>query len=166
MKKIVYISFLLILFLSCTSRTIYKKPKNLIGKEKMITVWTDIYIAAGARSVKTKTLRNKINYIPLVLELHNIDSIQFSESNIYYTSRIDEYEKMFEEVQNRLKDKKNRYDPQVKKDSLRQLKQLKQDSLKKLKQLKVDSIRLKSPIDSLKKEKLIHKQRLLEKTKY
>ncbi len=164
MKKLRYIFFLSILVLSCTSRTIYKKPKNLIDKEKMITIWTDIYIAAGARSVKTKSLRNKINYIPLVLELHAIDSIQFSKSNIYYTSRIDEYEKMFEEVQNRLKEQKDRYDPEVKKDSLRKLKQLEKDSLKKLKQLKIDSIRLKSPIDSLKKEKLIYKQRLLEKT--
>ena len=115
--------------MSCTSRTIYKKPENLIDKEKMITVWTDLYIAAGAKSVKTKTLRNKINYIPLVLESHKIDSIQFSESNIYYTSRIDEYEKMFKEVQKRLKELKELYDPETELDSI--LKKNKKEMLDK-----------------------------------
>ncbi len=131
MKNIVYISLLLMLFLSCTSRTIYKKPKNLIAKEKMIAVWTDLYIATGARLVKTKTLRNKINYVPLVLESHNIDSLQFSESNIYYTSRIDEYEKMFEEVQNRLKELKKTYQPESKKDTLLIREPVDTDTLKK-----------------------------------
>lgn len=143
MNKLVYIFFLSILFLSCTSRTIYKKPKNLIDKEKMITVWTDLYIAAGSRSVKTKTLKTKINYAPLVLDKYKIDSVQFSESNIYYTSRIDEYEKMFEEVQKRLKDLKKIYEPEIKKDSIILL--------------------LKEPVDSLKKEKRIRKK-LLKKS--
>ncbi len=97
--------------LSCTSRTIYKKPKNLIEREQMIDLWTDIYIAKGARSVKTKTLRKNIDYIPLILKKYNIDSSSFSESNIYYTSKIDDYEKMFEEVQERLKALKEVYKP-------------------------------------------------------
>ena len=103
---------------SCTSRTIYKKPKDLIAKEKMITIWTDLYIAMGASAVKTKTLEKGMNYIPLVLKKHSIDSIQFSKSNIYYTSRIEVYEKMFEEVQKRLDDIKNIYDPDTEMDSI------------------------------------------------
>ncbi len=118
MKQSIYIIFILFALVSCTSRTIYKKPENLIGKEKMITIWTDLYIAIGAKSVKTKTLEKEKNYIPLVLEKYEIDSIQFSKSNIYYTSRIEEYEKMFEEVQKRLDDLKNIYDPESKLDSI------------------------------------------------
>ena len=118
MKQVVYIFFILITLVSCTSRTIYKKPENLIGKEKMIKIWTDLYIAIGAKSVKTKTLEKDNNYIPLVLEKYKIDSIQFSKSNIYYTSRIEEYEKMFEEVQKRLDDLKNIYDPETELDSI------------------------------------------------
>ena len=118
MKQVVYIFFILIILVSCTSRTIYKKPENLIGKEKMITIWTDLYIAMGAKSVITKTLEKENNYIPLVLEKYKIDSIQFSKSNIYYTSRIEEYEKMFEEVQKRLDDLKSIYDPETELDSI------------------------------------------------
>lgn len=118
MKSIFYIIFLLFFLGSCTSRTIYKKPENLIEKEQMIQIWTDIYIATAARSQKTISLEKDKNYMPMVLKNHNIDSVQFSESNLYYTSRIDEYEKMFEEVQKRLKDMKEIYDPETELDSI------------------------------------------------
>ena len=84
----------------------------------MIQIWTDIYIATASRSQKTIALEKDKNYIPMVLKNHKIDSVQFSESNIYYTSRIDEYEKMFEEVQKRLKDMKEAYDPETELDSI------------------------------------------------
>lgn len=118
MKLTIYILFIFFTLASCTSRTIYKKPENLIGREKMINIWTDLYIAIGAKSIKTKKLEKDKNYIPLVLEKYKIDSIQFSKSNIYYTSRIEEYEEMFEEVQKRLNDLKNIYDPETEIDSL------------------------------------------------
>ena len=118
MKLTIYILFIFFTLASCTSRTIYKKPENLIGKEKMINIWTDLYIAIGAKAIKTKKLEKDKNYIPLVLEKYKIDSIQFSKSNIYYTSRIEEYEEMFEEVQKRLNDLKKIYDPETELDSL------------------------------------------------
>ncbi|MDX5586363.1 MAG: DUF4296 domain-containing protein [Aureibaculum sp.] len=118
MKLTIYIFFIFFTLASCTSRTIYKKPENLISKDKMINIWTDLYISMGAKSIKTKKLEKDKNYIPLVLEKFKIDSIQFSKSNIYYTSRIEEYEEMFEEVQKRLNDLKNIYDPETEIDSL------------------------------------------------
>lgn len=127
MKQVIYIFLILFTLLSCTSRTIYKKPENLIAKEKMITIWTDLYLAMGAKSVQTITLEKEKNYIPIVLEKYKIDSVQFSKSNIYYTSRIEEYEKMFQEVQKRLNDLKNIYDPETKMDSI--IRNAKQDIL-------------------------------------
>ena len=118
MKRIFYSIFLVLFLWSCTSRTIYKKPDNLIGKEQMIQIWTDIYIATAASSHKTISLEKNKNYMPMVLKKHKIDSIQFSDSNLYYTSRIDEYEKMFEEVQKRLKEIKESYDPDTELDSI------------------------------------------------
>ena len=118
MKRIFYSIFLVLFLWSCTSRTIYKKPENLIGKEQMIQIWTDIYIATAASSHKTIRLEKNKNYMPMVLKKHKIDSIQFSDSNLYYTSRIDEYEKMFEEVQKRLKEIKESYDRDTELDSI------------------------------------------------
>jgi len=118
MKKIGYILLILSIVVSCTSRTIYKKPENLIGKEEMINVWTDMYLAAGSKSAKTITLQKDINYLQLVLDKHNIDSTQFKESNLYYTSRIDDYEKMFKKVKERLEELKETYDPTTELDSI------------------------------------------------
>jgi len=118
MKKSVSIFLLLLIIFSCTSRTIYKKPDNLISEEKMIDIWTDIYIARGAKHIKTKDLRKNINYIPLVFKKHQIDSLQFSESNLYYTSTIDDYEKMFLEVEKRLKEQQEIYNPKSELDSI------------------------------------------------
>jgi len=118
MKKIGYIVLTLLIVLSCTSRTIYKKPKNLIEKEKMIEVWTDMYLASGAKSAKTMTLQKDVNFLNFVLDKHSIDSTQFIESNLYYTSRIDDYEKMFKKVKQRLEDLKEIHDPGTELDSI------------------------------------------------
>ncbi len=153
MKKISILFLIAIIIGSCTSRTIYKKPKNLIDKEKMINIWTDLYIARGARSVKTISLKKNINYVPMVLEKYQIDSTQFSKSNIYYTSRIEEYEKMFTEVQNRLEILKKEYTLAVNIDSLRAIKR---DSLGIIEPIPLE------PLDTLEKIKENKKQKLLE----
>lgn len=93
----------------------------------MIDIWTDLYIASAAKSVKTTSLRKDINYIPLVLEKHGIDSVQFSNSNRYYTSKIDMYEKMFIKVNERLKEMKNIYEPETELDSILKANKEKQD---------------------------------------
>ncbi len=108
----------MIFAVSCTSKTIYKKPDDLIEKDKMISIWTDIYIARGAKTVQTKDLRKNINYLPLVFEKYKIDSAQLSESNLYYTSKIDDYQKMFEEVKRRLIEQKEIYQPKNELDSI------------------------------------------------
>ena len=118
MKQLINIIILSLFIASCTSKTIYKKPDNLIEKDKMMDIWTDIYIARGARSVQTKELRKNINYLPLVFDKYKIDSAQFSKSNIYYTSKIDDYQKMFEEVNKRLVTQKDIYLPKAELDSI------------------------------------------------
>ena len=102
----------------------------------MIDLWTDIYIANAATTVKNTKLQRKINYMPFVYQKYNVDSARFMESNIYYTSKAADYEKMFQEVEKRLKNLKSKYDPEYadidpdlpiwKKDSIIRSRQLKQ----------------------------------------
>ena len=112
---------------ACTGKTIFKEPEDLIPKEQMIDIWTDLYLASAAKDTKTKSFEKNINYIPLVLEKYGIDSLQFSNSNFYYTTRIEEYEKMFIEVNKRLEAIKNSYQPKNRRDSL--IKKATQDEL-------------------------------------
>ena len=120
----------LLLCFSCTSRTIYKKPKNLVSKEQMVDLWVDITIANGARSKKNKKAQRNINYMPFIYKKYNIDSTRFMESNIYYTSKIEEYENMFKEVEVRLKEIREIYDP-LSKDIDPELPIWKRDSIRK-----------------------------------
>ena len=92
----------LALLVSCTSNTIYKKPDNLIPREQMVDLLTDMFIARAAHNIKNKDDKRKINYMPLVYEKYKIDSLRFSDSNLYYMSRVDEYEAIYKEVEARL----------------------------------------------------------------
>ena len=86
MKKYSYIFVLLILF-SCTSNTIFKKPKDLIPKDSMSHLIQEMYIASSAKFIKNNKQQNKINYMPFVNEVYNIDSSRFQNSNYYYMSK-------------------------------------------------------------------------------
>jgi len=89
--------------MNCTSNTILEKPKDLIPKEQMVDLITDLFLANEAKSIKNENLERNINYSPLIYEKYKIDSLRFKESNLYYTSKIDEYNDILNEVDKRLK---------------------------------------------------------------
>lgn len=121
--------------MSCTSNTIYEKPKDLIPKDSMIFLLRDLYIAAAAKNVKNKNLQSKIGYAPFVFDKYKIDSARFQRSNFYYTSKIDLYRPMLDKVLASLEDDRAEYVATKKaRDSVRQ------DSLKKVR-LKAKKIR-------------------------
>jgi len=143
-RRLIHIIIIVLLF-SCTSRTIYKEPKNLIPKEQMIDLWTDIYIANAAKTVKNNKLERKINYMPLVYKKYTIDSARFMESNIYYTSKIEDYEKMFNEVLERIKKIKKPYEKkEIENDE--DIPFFKSDSLLKNRILKKGKLQFKKPV--------------------
>jgi len=80
------ITVILVIFLgfSCSSNTIYKEPKDLIPKDTMVSLLTDMMIATSAKNKKNKKLQRKINYMPLVYDTYKIDSVRFQKSNVYY----------------------------------------------------------------------------------
>ena len=131
--------------MACTSNTIIKKPDNLIPKNQMEDLITDMLIAAGSENIKNINLERNVNYFPLIFEKYGIDSTRFKESNYYYTSQIDDYEKILRKVDVRLKALKEKLDNEIKlQDSL------KNDSMNNIRenfkkvpknQLKTDSLK-------------------------
>jgi len=134
MKIAVYILGFLIL-VSCTSNTILEKPKNLIPKDKMADILTDLHLATGAKSVKNTHGKRQVIYMNLVYEKHQVDSTQFKESNYYYTSLIDVNYEILTVVEKRLNKLKDSLDimehtmDSIKRKTSRNLR----DSLKNLK---------------------------------
>ena len=137
MKKFSYI-FIFTLFASCTSNTIFEKPKDLIPKDTMSLLLQEMKIAASSKHIKNKNLEKNINYMPLVYNKFKIDSTRFKTSNLYYMSNVDLYQEILEDVQNKLQAEKDKYSKiRNRIDSIRQ------DSIK--------NIKLRKPKKPLKK---------------
>ena len=104
MSKFFYIALLGLFLINCTSNTIIKKPDNLVSKDEMANILTDMFLASGGENIKNLQLQRKVNYFPLVYEKHQIDSTRFKESNFYYVSRIDDYQEILDKVDKKLKE--------------------------------------------------------------
>ncbi len=119
MKQFITVILILIFIISCTSNTIYKKPENLISKDQMVDLLVDMQLALSAKTVKNKDGKRKIEYMHLVYEKYGIDSTRFSTSNFYYTTNIDDYNKILKKVKKRLDGMKKEYETEQNlKDSL------------------------------------------------
>ena len=103
MSKFFHIALLGLFLINCTSNTIIKKPDNLVSKDEMANILTDMFLASGGENIKNLQLQRKVNYFPLVYEKHQIDSTRFKESNFYYVSRIDDYQEILDKVDKKLK---------------------------------------------------------------
>jgi hypothetical protein len=138
MKKISHL--LIFIFLaSCTSNTIFEKPKDLIPRDTMSLLLQEMMIASSAKFIKNKTNEKNINYIPFVYDKFKIDSTRFESSNFYYMSKIDLYQEILESAKINLesrnevfKEINTRLDS-IKKDST----QMVRNKLKKLDSLKI-----------------------------
>ena len=101
MKKISTL-FIFIFFLSCTSNTIFKKPKDLIPRDTMSLLLQEMMIASSATFIANKKQQKNINYMPFVYDKFKIDSTRFDLSNYYYMSKIDVYQEIVESAKNSL----------------------------------------------------------------
>ncbi len=135
-RLLVYI-LLSFFVLSCNDIDKPKKPDNLISKNKMIDIITDISLVNAAKSTNKKLLEgNGVNPEKYIYEKYNIDSIQFAESSNYYAYDVKGYEDIYVSVKQRLEKQKEEYKElqekeRKEKDSIRKLKRKKRDSVKK-----------------------------------
>jgi hypothetical protein len=161
MKKISSL-FIFIFFLSCTSNTIFKKPKDLIPRDTMSLLLQEMMIAASAKFIANKKQQKNINYMPFVYDKFKIDSTRFDLSNYYYLSEIDVYQEILESANNSLalrndvfKKTQQRIDA-IRKDSIdcvksnqKGLDAIRKDSLK-INSGRLDSIKISRNLNSLK----------------
>ena len=160
MKHTTIFLIFMTLLASCSSNTIYDEPKDLIPKDSMVLLLKDLYLATSAKSIKNKKQQKKISYTPLVYNTYKIDSLRFSTSNFFYTSKVDVYEPMLDQVMELLK-KEQVFFTQTKKikdsifnDSIKKKKEKMTEEIKdkELKNFDVSKKR-RIPKDFLKKKK-------------
>jgi uncharacterized protein YcfL len=136
MKNSIFL-LIVILLASCTSNTIFKKPKDLISKDSMVLLLSDLFIATSSKFYENKYDERNIDYTFLVYEKYGIDSTRFKRSNYYYTTKIDVYEKIYKEVESKLEllnkefKTEKRIKDSIRRDSLKSIKKKKNQAPKK-----------------------------------
>lgn len=103
MRKFTLI-FSSILFLwSCQNVVKPEKPENLIDKQVMVEILVDTYMSNAARNKSFQQFREEnIRLEKYIYQKYNIDSLQFAKSNAYYSSDMDGYLKILQEVEGKL----------------------------------------------------------------
>lgn len=100
-------------FLSCQDIEETPKPENLIPEDKMVEILVDMAKIDAAFSISTEEYKKRgVVGRELILEKHDIDSIQLVKSNAYYAEDFKANQRIYEAVQTRL---------QRENDSLREL---------------------------------------------
>ncbi|SFN41980.1 protein of unknown function [Bizionia echini] len=133
-KGLIYIC-IAVFFFNCGQIGKPKKPKNLIPEKEMVTILVDLALLSSAKGVNKKILENHgISPEEYVYNTHNIDSLQFLESNKYYSHNTEEYEIILSSVEDSLKKLKLKYTDQL---SINELKR----SVSKVNNKKRDSTR-------------------------
>ena len=115
MKKGILFFALLVSFVGCRKEETVKAPKKLIDKAVMVNVFYDLALLEASKyQMMSKTEYQKISPKEFIFKKYKIDSAQFSQSNIYYASAIEEYKAMFEQVQKRLQTNSDKMDTIIK----------------------------------------------------
>lgn len=147
MKALTFFFLLLLLVSGCQDVQKTPKPENLIPKDKMVDVITEISLLHGARSYNKNLLEEKgVDPTRYIYEKYNIDSLQFARSNDYYAEHVKEYQDIYSEVKERLESLKVEYD------SIRDREERRRDSIKELEErdtLSRESDSIQIPGDSL-----------------
>jgi len=133
-----YILPLILLLHSCYNIKRPEKPENFLSKEKMTLILIDAALMNSAKSVNRKRIENN-GIIPeaYIYEKHNIDSLTFAKNNEYYAYDIEEYDEIYNKVNDSLNKLKKKYTDIIVKEKK------KKDSLKKLKKKKKNKQLLK-----------------------
>ena len=129
MKYLIAILLSIALF-SCNKVNKPPKPENLISKDKMVSILVDLTVFNSAKGTNKTILENNgITVQQYIYEKHKIDSIQFKESNDYYTYDLKMYTDIYDRVQDSLEVLKQVYIEE--RDSKKGERQKQRDSLKR-----------------------------------
>ena len=112
MKKIF---ILLILIISCSDQN---SPTDLMSEEKMVDFLLDINIINSSRAYRNNSDLNYYNIKDTFLyKKHNIDSIQFVNSNSYYSSKPKKYLRIYSQLQKKMRSIKDSIEIELNKET-------------------------------------------------
>ena len=105
------IILLIIIVIGCQSVEKAPEPSQIIDKERMVEMLTDIAVLKAAKGSYRRVLEeHDVNPEEFILKKYGIDSVTFAENNAWYAGQLKEYEKIFNEVKDNLSASKEEYE--------------------------------------------------------
>ena len=93
---------MVLLFLGCGEKLI-DPPDDLIPPDQMTEILYDISIMDAIESNYPNALeRNDILVMEMIFRKYGVDSARFAKSDLYYASRPEQYEKIYQDLHDRL----------------------------------------------------------------
>lgn|SRR5690606_32756624 len=139
--KLVFTILIALFLLSCQDIEKMEKPKDLIGKQKMVEVLTDLSLLNSAKNYNKRFLE-ETGFKPgeFFYQKHNIDSLRLARSTRYYARNYNEFEAIYRQVQKNLEKLR---------DSLEQIQQKERDSLDSLRIMGKDSLLIDTTFEQM-----------------
>lgn len=140
-KKLIVLCCVLLALSSCYKYNKPDKPDSLIPKDQMVHILLDLKLIGAITGRDKKVLDSaKVDPEGYIYKKYNVDSLQFAQSNAYYTYYMDEYAEIYIKVKDSLSKLKTYYkdildkerEDKKKADSLKAIK-------KELEQLEIDA---------------------------
>ena len=113
-KNYIYVLLFFLAAMTSCEEPVVEKPENLIKEEKMIEMMLDMHLAEAIfqnqryqDSAILKTTSADFYYS--VLEEYNVPDTLFEKSFVYYASNPRQFEKMYQDVMNKLSEMEQQY---------------------------------------------------------
>ena len=110
MKNLSLLLFLM-LILSCQTTDKIKKPDNLLTKDQMVAILSDIAVLKSANDVNSNRLSKYIESpFDYVTEKYQIDSLTIAQNIEYYNFQFNDNLSIYKRIEENIKERKQKID--------------------------------------------------------
>lgn len=153
--RLVLVFALLIVVIACQGVQPVSKPEKFIDQSTMENIIYDMTLITSARGFNIQAFsQTGVDPECYVFEKYEIDSAQFAQNTLYYSSSLEDYKDLIENVKKRiegdhkivdsLEKKEKRHKDSIRNARGRRLK-VEKDSIRRLDSIRLDSVRGKIP---------------------
>ncbi|MDN6279614.1 MAG: DUF4296 domain-containing protein [Psychroflexus sp.] len=107
-RRVLFGVGIFLMVVACQKSYSVAEPDQLIEKQEMIHIITDMMILDAASNVSDiPLLKNDVKAYRFIADKYNVDSIQLKQNLTYYNTRFDENLEIYEQVKKRIEVKRN-----------------------------------------------------------
>ena len=114
MRKLLVVFLFGLLAVGCQDIELPERPDNLIDRDTFSEILVDTYLSNAARNKSYQDIQEQnVRLEKYIYQKYGIDSLQFAKSNAYYSSNLDGYLEILQEVEQKLIELKGEEAPEV-----------------------------------------------------